>query len=106
MIVARRISIFVTVFIALCRCAVVAQDQSTVPQAFEAQRAVWPVLNDYTDGSEQEFDVEQASVLWQQPAGQPAAPHVVVMPGTAKRPATSRAILSTDRPRRATAAAR
>jgi RNA polymerase sigma factor for flagellar operon FliA len=39
-------------------------------------------------------------------AGQPPAPHIVVMPYTAKRPATSRAILRMDRPRRATAAAR
>ena len=39
-------------------------------------------------------------------AGQPATPRVVVMPYTAKHPATSRAILRMDRPRRATAAAR
>jgi hypothetical protein len=38
-------------------------------------------------------------------AGQPARPRVV-RPYTAKHPATSRAILRMDRPRRATAAAR
>jgi RNA polymerase sigma factor for flagellar operon FliA len=39
-------------------------------------------------------------------AGQAAAPHLVLIPYTSKRPATCRAILRMDRPRRATAAAR
>jgi RNA polymerase sigma factor for flagellar operon FliA len=39
-------------------------------------------------------------------AGQPATPHPVVMPCSAKRPAASRAILKIDRPQRATAASR
>jgi RNA polymerase sigma factor for flagellar operon FliA len=39
-------------------------------------------------------------------AEQPAKPHMVVLPYTAKRPAASRAILKMDRPRRAVAASR
>ena len=74
MSVARRISIVVSAVIALGPCAGIAEERYLAGRESEVQRAVPPVLNDYFDDSEQGFDVEQASMLWQQPAGQPAAP--------------------------------
>ncbi|HEY2413903.1 MAG TPA: hypothetical protein VGI40_16750 [Pirellulaceae bacterium] len=85
---ARRISLFVTVIVALCgRTALLAQESRAGGQLAEAQPAYWPVQDGYNASEQdvQDFDVEQASMLWQQPAGQPAAPSLSAPPARSTR---------------------
>jgi hypothetical protein len=72
MLLPRRMLVTVSALIALCPCAGLAQEQSVVPDDGYRRRSVAPVLNEYFDDSEEEFDVQQATMLWQQPGGQPA----------------------------------
>jgi hypothetical protein len=68
----RRILVTVSAIIAICPCAGIAQEQSVESNDPYRQQSVAPVLNEYFDDSEQEFDIQQATMLWQQPGGQPA----------------------------------
>jgi hypothetical protein len=85
MLEARRTNLFLSVLIALFCSVAVAQQPDPATQSAEVQRGVWPVLNDYVDGSEQDFDVSQASMLLQQPGGQPATPSLSTPPARSSR---------------------
>jgi hypothetical protein len=64
-----------------------AQAQQSYPagQPSDAPSGAAPVVTGYFEDGEQEFDVEQASMLWQQPAGQPAAPSLSAPPARSTR---------------------
>jgi len=83
----------ISLLLLLAHCAVASLRAQEMAEEPEEPRAVYPIYTENpVEGGEEGFFVEQASLLWQQPGGQPAGPSLSTSSPRSTRSARTAAV--------------